>query len=78
MFTILNNGLQACKQCFGTNDHLVVEAPRSSKINLIFHPEATKLTHNEFNYNNDMGFYRPTGKIVEWKLVDGKFIALTP
>jgi len=73
IFIIINNQLKACKQCFATNDHLAVVAPRSSKINLMFHPVEMKLSHNEFTYNDETGLFKPTGKIVEWLLIDGKF-----
>lgn len=73
IFRIEENNLKNCKNCFERNENLVIMAPRSSEINLMFHPKNKKLTHNEFLLNEDTGFYKPTGNIATWELKEGKF-----
>lgn len=73
IFRIEGENLVKCDTCVENHEALVVEAPRVNEINFQFNPETNEITHNEFAYNGNIGFYQPTGGIVTWKLIDGVF-----
>lgn len=73
IFNISNNELIKCESCFDGFGDLVIEAPRSEKINLAYDSDKKELSYNEFQFEDSSGFYRPTGKIMSWKLIDGVF-----
>jgi hypothetical protein len=53
---------------------LIIECPRSEKANLVFDAKTSKISYNEFKYNDNIGFFESTGQIVTLKLFDGVFI----
>jgi hypothetical protein len=73
IFKIDGENLIRCASCFSTNEDLVIEAPRSIKIGLVFNSTNNEITYNEFKMNEDSGFNELTGKLVVLKLKNGKF-----
>lgn len=73
IFHLQNDTLERCESCFQDLPYLAIEAPRSSKMNLQFDTTNLQLSHNEFVYNEDIGFYESTGKVITWKLYEGQF-----
>lgn len=73
VFSITYDKLVKCKSCFADNNDLIIEYPRSDKANLVFNEETNEIFYSEFKLDDDIGFYRPTGKVITLKLINGKF-----
>jgi len=73
VFSITSEKLVKCKSCFADNNDLIIEFTRSDKANLVFNEKTNEISYSEFKLDDDIGFYRPTGKIITLKLIDGKF-----
>lgn len=72
IFSIENDSLKVCSNCI-EKDYSVIKAPRSEKINLKYDKTEKVISFNEFKYDDEIGFYLPTGKRVKLKLKNGKF-----
>jgi len=73
IFSIARDKLVKCNSCFSDNSDLIIEYPRSDKANLIFNEKTNEISYSEFKLDDNIGFYRPTGKVITLKLVNGKF-----
>ena len=72
IFSIENDSLKVCSNCI-EKDYSVIQAPRSKKINLKYDKTEKVISFNEFKYDDEIGFYMPTGKRVKLKLKNGKY-----
>ena len=68
----INAQLELCRDCINEKYTLIL-APRSQKINLEFRVKDQVIIFNEFVFDIEEGFYKPTGNQVVLELVDGKF-----
>ncbi|MEM6770271.1 MAG: hypothetical protein AAF597_06805, partial [Bacteroidota bacterium] len=55
VFAIEGDSLQLCTNCFQTEEYLAVQAPRTRKIDLTYHPASMSLTHKEFVFDGNLG-----------------------
>ena len=72
IFSIENDSLKVCSDCIEKN-YSIIKAPRSKKIDMKFDKVENIISFNEFEYNDESGFYIPTGKRVKLKLKTGKY-----
>ena len=56
-----------CVQCFDGKDFWPIILSRRDKAGLSFSSEEGTIQHKEFRENKEIGFYAPTGKVVELK-----------
>ena len=75
VFSISSNKLEKCRYCFTNNNDLIIEYPRGEKVELTYNARSNIITYNEFNYDNNDGFYKPTGRIIALELINGVFTA---
>ena len=73
VFSIVSDKLIKCKSCFADNKDLIIEYPRSDKANLVFNEKTSEISYSEFELDDDIGFYKPTGQVITLKLNKGKF-----
>lgn len=73
IFRIHGETLLKCNSCFPDSTDLVIELPRSQKANLTFDPVKNTLHFNEFIFNEEIGFYQPTGKTISLEFNNGVF-----
>lgn len=73
IFSIASDKLVKCKSCFADNKDLIIEYPRIEKANLTFNSETNEISYLEFKFDDEIGFYRPTGQVITLKLINGKF-----
>lgn len=73
IFSITHDILVKCTSCFSDNSDLIIEYQRNDKANLVFNEKTNEISYSEFKFDDDIGFYRPTGKVITLKLINGKF-----
>jgi hypothetical protein len=78
LFRVAGERLIECDSCFQAGTHLVVQAPRSHRIDLAFDTATAIIAHNEFVLDGRSGFYRPTGRVVKLSLENGLFKGRSP
>jgi len=72
IFSIENDSLKFCSNCI-EKDYSIIQAPRNTKINLKYEKTEEVISFNEFKYDNEIGFFMPTGKTVNLKLKNNKY-----
>ncbi|MGV6832061.1 MAG: hypothetical protein ACWA5P_10950 [bacterium] len=75
IFDLENDTINPCETCI-SESYKLIQAPRATKINLAYDEVLKQLSFNEFLYDDDIGFYQPTGKQVVLKLKNGTFIKI--
>ena len=75
IFSIASDKLVKCKSCFADNSDLIIEYPRADKANLAYNAKTKEITYNEFIYDANDGFSKPTGRVITLKLINGIFTA---
>lgn len=73
IFRINEDRLLKCNSCFTDNKDLVIEYPRSDTANLTFDPAKNTLQYNNFKFDEEIGFYKATGKKTSLEFINGVF-----
>lgn len=73
IFTIDGASLKICEDCL-EKEFRLLQAPRAARIELSYNQQNQQLSFREFKYDDEIGFFQPTGQTVTLKLSDGKFI----
>lgn len=76
IFSITSDKLVKCTSFFTTNTDLIIEYPRSEKLNLIFNQKTNEISYSEFKFDNEVGFYKSTGQVIRLKLKNGRFTTM--
>jgi len=72
IFSVVNESFEPCSSCI-PEDYSIIQAPRGEKINMSYDKQKQEISFNEFNFNDDVGFFEPTGERIKLKLKVGKF-----
>jgi hypothetical protein len=74
IFKISGSKLMECDDCFAPDIEGFIAYPRIDNPNLAFNPKTNEITYNEFQWDDETGSSKPTGKIITLKLINGKFM----
>ena len=72
IFSIDKDGINHCDNCI-PKDYTLLQVQRAIPIKIEYNTEEKKISFDEFKYNDDIGFYEPTGQRIQLKLKNGKF-----
>ena len=73
VFKILDNTLVKCNSIFDNKDEIDIGAGRTGKIEMKYSKETKTLTYNEYEFDQDMGFYIGEKSRISWKLTKSGF-----
>ena len=74
VYKIKDEEIVLCDSFFDGEKYLHIGAPRVGRIDLQYNYETKELSHNYYEYDASVGFYKPTGNIRIWLLENDKFV----
>lgn len=73
VFKISDNTLVKCDSIFGNKSEIDVGSGRNGKIEMKYSKETRTLTYNQYDFDQDMGFYIGEKSKISWKLTNSGF-----
>ncbi|GAB5564257.1 MAG: hypothetical protein Wins2KO_13200 [Winogradskyella sp.] len=73
VFKITDNTLVKCDSIFGNKNEIDVGSGRTGKIEMKYSKETRTLTYNQYEFDQDMGFYIGEKSKISWKLTKSGF-----